>query len=365
MTDTKRDEAGSDTLLEDFGRPGSLAAGGPRGRVSPWVQVAIIAGSLVVALLIALVAGHVVPGALVGFALMVIGTAVVLGVVEGARQAKNRVFTIVVTHAFLLALVPLVTVTILVISEGSKRFDLEFWTSDMRGVLGPGGGALHAIAGTLVITGTAALISVPIGILCAIYLVEYGRGRLAKAITIFVDVMTGIPSIVAGLFAYAFFAIFFGPSIRFGFGGAVALSVLMIPVVVRSVEEMLKLVPNELREASYALGVPRWRTIIKVVLPTAGAGMAAGITIAIARVIGETAPLLIIAGSTKVLNTFLFNGRMMTLPVFTYESYMIPGVPPEPGVERAWAAALTLMIIVMGLNLIARLIARVLGNKTR
>ena len=234
----------------------------------------------------------------------------------------------------------------------------------MRGVLGEGGGVLHAMVGTLLITGAAAVISIPIGIMAAVYLVEYGRGALARAITLLVDVMTGIPSIVAGLFAFAFFAIFFGPSVRFGIGGAVALSVLMIPVVVRSVEEMLKLVPNELREASYALGVPQWRTIVKVVLPTAAAGIAAGVTLSIARVIGETAPLLIIAGATTTTNWNVFDGRMMALPVFTYNSYTIPGVPPEFGVERAWAAALTLFVLVMALNLIARLIARLFGNPT-
>ena len=140
--------------------------------------------------------------------------------------------------------------------------------------------------------------------------------------------MTGIPSIVAGLFAFALFALFFGPSVRMGFMGAVALSVLMIPVVVRSAEEMLKLVPNELREAAYALGVPKWRTIVKVVLPTAIAGIVTGVTLAIARVIGETAPLLIAVGITTAINFDPFDGRMATLPVFAYYSSRQPGVPP-------------------------------------
>ena len=342
--------------------------GGPvrtRGRVSRLAQGGIIAGSVVIGVLTGVAAGHAVPGVLAAVAAALLVTGVVAGMIEGSRRARDRLFTILVSCTFLIALVPLLTLTAQVIIEGSTRFDLEFLTTDMRGVLGPGGGALHGIVGTLVMTLAATLISVPIGIMCAIYLVEYGRGRLAKSITIFVDVMTGIPSIVAGLFAFALFALFFGPSIRFGLGGAVALSVLMIPVVVRSVEEMLKLVPNELREASYALGVSRWRTILKVVLPTAGGGIAAGVTIAVARVIGESAPLLIIAGSTKVINSNLFDGRMMSLPVFTYESYMIPGVPPSEGVNRAWAAALTLMIIVMGLNLIARMVARFLNRNSK
>ena len=186
--------------------------------------------------------------------------------------------------------------------------------------MGEGGGAYHAIVGTLIITGLAALISVPIGLMTAIYLVEYGTGKLKRAITFLVDVMTGIPSIVAGLFAYALFAVFFGPGVRLGIGGAVALSVLMIPVVVRSSEEILKLVPNELREASLALGVPRWRTIVKVVLPTAAAGLGTGVTLAIARVIGETAPLLVIVGITNGTNFNPFDGRMATLPVFATTS---------------------------------------------
>jgi phosphate transport system permease protein len=193
----------------------------------------------------------------------------------------------------------------------------------------------------------------------AIYLVEYGAGsRMARTITFLVDVMTGIPSIVAGLFAYAVFVLIFGEGVRLGIGGAVALSLLMVPVVVRSCEEMLKLVPAELREASYALGVPRWRTIVKVVLPTALPGIVTGITLAVARVIGETAPLLIIAGYTDSVNTDLFSERMTTLPVFIYYSYTQPGVPADFGQERAWGAALVLILLVMALNLLARLIGR-------
>jgi phosphate transport system permease protein len=206
--------------------------------------------------------------------------------------------------------------------------------------------------------------SIPVGLLTAVYLVEYGRGRLARAITFFVDVMTGIPSIVAGLFAFALFALFAGPGVRMGFMGSVALSVLMIPVVVRSTEEMLKIVPNELREAAYALGVPKWRTILKVVVPTSIAGIASGITLSIARVIGETAPLLIAVGITTGVNLNPFDSRMATLPVFSYYSYVAPGVPREPFIDRAWTAALVLIILVMVLNLAARLIARLFAPKT-
>ena len=284
--------------------------------------------------------------------------------VEGARQARDRLITSLVSTAFIIALLPLISLLFTVVSNGLARFDLAFFSNSMRNVVGEGGGALHAIVGTLLITGMATLISVPVGLLTSIYLVEYGRGPLARAITFFVDVMTGIPSIVAGLFAFALFSLIFDdPGIRFGFGGSVALSLLMIPVVVRSSEEMLKIVPNELREAAYALGVPKWLTILKVVIPTALAGIATGVTLAISRVIGETAPLLIISGFTASMNYDLFNDRMMSLPVFLYTQYANPGSDIGPYLERAWAGALTLILIVMLLNLIARLIAKFFSPK--
>ena len=279
------------------------------------------------------------------------------------RKITNTVMTVLVTLAFLIALLPLISLVVTALTNGAARFDPTFFNSSMRNVVGAGGGGLHAIMGTLLITGAATLISVPIGIMTAIYLVEYGRGRLARAITFLVDVMTGIPSIVAGLFAFALFAIFFGPGIRFGIGGSVALSVLMIPVVVRSTEEMLKLVPNELREASYALGVPKWLTVVKVVLPTSIGGIITGVMIAISRVIGETAPLLIIAGMTTSMNYDLFSGRMATLPVFVYTQYANQGTDAQAYIDRAWTGALVLILFVMVLNLLARLIAKILAPK--
>jgi phosphate transport system permease protein len=261
-------------------------------------------------------------------------------------------------------MVPLVSLMYSVVRNGIGVIDGEFLTYSMRNVIGPGGGIYHAIVGTLLVTLAATLISVPVGLLSAIYLVEYGaRSRVARTVTFLVDVMTGIPSIVAGLFAYALFVLFFGEGVRMGFGGSVALSLLMIPIVVRTCEEMLKLVPDELREASYALGVPKWRTITKVVLPTALPGVITGITLSIARVIGETAPLLIIAGSTDSSNTNLFAERMMTLPVFIYYSFTQPGVPPRYGEERAWGAALVLIAIVVVLNFAARGLGRLLAPK--
>jgi phosphate transport system permease protein len=286
-------------------------------------------------------------------------------VVENRRSAKDRLVTVLVWVAFGIALIPLVSLMWTVVSKGVPALSAEFFTYSMRNVVGEGGGIYHAIMGSLLVTLGAAVISIPIGLMAAIYLVEYGgNNRMARTITFLVDVMTGIPSIVAGLFAYALFVLFVGPGVRMGLGGSVALSLLMIPIVVRSCEEMLKLVPHELREASYALGVPKWRTILRVVLPTSAAGIITGVTLAIARVVGETAPLLIIAGSTDSTNFNLFAERMMTLPVFIYYSYTQPGVPPEFGQERAWGAALVLIAIVMTLNLIARVVGRYFAPKT-
>jgi len=295
---------------------------------------------------------------------------------DARRKLTDRVMTGVVGLAFLIALIPLVSLSWTVVGKGVERLTPYFLSVSMRGVFGgmDAGGIYHAILGTLLITGVAAVISVPIGLMTAIYLVEYGRGPLARSVTFFVDVMTGIPSIVAGLFAYALFAVFFGPGVRFGVVGSVALSVLMIPIVVRSCEEMLRLVPNELREAAYALGVPKWLAILKVVVRTALAGIVTGIMLAVARVIGETAPLLVTVGVIDSINTNVFEGRMMTLPVYVYRQYYqgLVSCPegatdciPTINIDRAWAAALTLILIVMLLNLIARLITRYFAPRAR
>ncbi|MFC4787357.1 phosphate ABC transporter permease PstA [Nocardioides sp. MAHUQ-72] len=284
--------------------------------------------------------------------------------VENRRAAVDRLMTALVWSSFGVAVLPLVWLVWTVVAEGASVIDGEFLTYSMRNIVGEGGGIYHALIGTLLVTAAAAVISVPVGIFAAIYLVEYGKGtRLGRWITFLVDVMTGIPSIVAGLFALALFVLLFGPETRMGFGGSVALSLLMIPIVVRATEEMLRLVPADLREASYALGVPKWRTITKVVLPTAMGGIITGVTLAVARVIGETAPLLVIAGKTDSVNANLFNERMTTLPVYIYYSFTQPGVAPAgsteaPGIARAWGAALVLIVIVMVLNLLARVVGK-------
>lgn len=340
-----------------------------RGRLSsttlpPWVSLATFGAGVVVALVLNFGTGlDVVQSVLIAWVLQ-FALPVVSGFVEGSRKAKDRLVTTLVYSAFGLALIPLASIIATVLSKGVPVLSGQFFTYSMRNVVGEGGGVYHAIIGTLLITLGATVISVPIGVFTAIYVVEYGAGnRISSVIRFLVDVMTGIPSIVAGLFAFALFAIFFGPGVRLGIGGSVALAVLMVPIVVRSTEEMLKLVPNELREASLALGVPKWRTIAKVVVPTALAGIVTGVTLAIARVIGETAPLLIIAGYTDSVNANLFDGRMASLPVFVYSSIRNPGFPAEPAIDRAWGAALVLLLIVMILNLIARLVSFLFSPK--
>ncbi|MBE9498512.1 phosphate ABC transporter permease PstA [Streptomyces sp. GKU 257-1] len=283
-------------------------------------------------------------------------TAVLTSTVEGTRQAKDRLATSIIWVCFLLAVVPLASLLWETLVRGAKVLDGYFLTHSMSGVitLEPGGGIYHALIGTLEQVGLATLIAAPLGLLTAVYLVEYGTGRLAKAITFFVDVMTGIPSIVAGLFILSFWIIIldFGYS---GFAGAMALAILMMPIVVRSTEEMLKLVPNELREASLALGVPKWKTIIKVVLPTAIGGITTGIMLAVARIAGESAPILLLVFGSAEINNNPFDGAQSSLPYFIYEQWALGN---EASYDRAWAAALVLIAFVMILNLVARGIAR-------
>jgi phosphate transport system permease protein len=341
------------------------------GKLPRYTPIAVFVASLVVmgGLLAAFGSFSIPLTVVLGTVLFVVVLLITARIVEGGRAAKDRFATALMYSAFGLALIPLISLLWQVVAAGSKRFDFDFLNTTMRGVFGgmDAGGAYHAIIGTVEITLFATIISVPIGMLTAIYLVEYGPSRLGRAITFFVDVMTGIPSIVAGLFAYSLFALIFGPGVRMGAAGSVSLAVLMIPVVVRASEEMLKLVPNELREAAYALGVPKYLTIIKVVLRTATAGLVTGVTLAIARVIGETAPLLITAGFANSANYNLFDERMMTLPVYVFRQYS-QGLAPNGIVtinyDRAWAAALTLIIIVMLLNLVARLVSRFFAPKT-
>ncbi len=337
------------------------------GTLPPWFLRAVVAGSALVALAVLLATGgFTIVLFFVITAVLALPTAYIWSrVAENRRQAMDRLVTLGIVLAFFVAVAPLFSVLFEVLKKGTARFDGSFFTESARGVIGAGGGAQHAIIGTLVITGVATLISVPIGIMAAVYLNEYGKGRLRQALTFFVDVMTGIPSIVAGLFAYALFAAFLGPGIRLGIIGSVALTVLMIPIVIRSAEEILKIVPDHLREAAYALGTPKWKVVTRIVLPTALAGLVTGVMLAIARVIGETAPLLVTTGVIDSVNTNPLSGRMQNLAVYAYSEYKDPGVDVQASYDKAWAAALTLIVLVMILSLLARFIYRRYGTDLR
>jgi phosphate transport system permease protein len=357
LTNENLDEAKLEVTALDDITAGSLAG---------WPMYAIFAGSVALGALSWLPFGAVnwARWVLVTLLVYLVATLIIARVVESPRQATDRFATAVVSSAFLVVMLPLVSVVWTVIERGSNRFDWAFYSETMKGVVGEGGGGYHAIYGTLMLTALTTLFAVPFGLFTAIFLVEYANdGKFSKAVTGLVDVMTGIPSIVAGLFAYALFVLIDGPGHRSGLAGAVALTLLMTPVVVRASEEMLRLVPNELREASLALGVPKWKTIVKVVLPTAIAGILTGIVLAIARVIGETAPLLVTVGITAGINKNPFEGRMATLPVFTYNSYAFPTLPREASIDRAWAAALTLVLIVVVLFSVARILSTILKPK--
>lgn len=299
------------------------------------------------------------------------------------RKRKDFLMHVLIFLSFIVAIIPLASLLLTTIIHGVKRFNIDFLTHNMTYVVGGNatgtggyGGILHAIIGTLEITLGAMVISIPIGLMCAVYLIEYANGRrIARIINLMVDVMSGIPSIVAGLFAFSMFAIILGPGTINGFEGSVALSILMIPTVVKSAQEMLKIVPNDLREASLALGVTKQRTITKVVLRTALPGIVSGCILAVARVIGETAPLLMASGFIASTNFNLFEGQMTTLPVYVYQEYSklsanCPANAPDSCVttipmERAWSAALALIVIVLLLNIIGRVVARVFSVKAK
>lgn len=281
---------------------------------------------------------------------------------SGSRAAKNTAATVLVWLAFLIALIPLVWILWLVISKGfHTMLSITWWQKDQSGVGVPGfdkniRGARHAIVGTLLTALATSVIAVPIAVMTAVYLVEYGRGRVAKLVSFMVDILSGVPSIVAALFIYAVWVSSFGLKL-IPLCTSLALVMLMVPVVTRSTEEMLKLVPNELREASYALGVPKWKTITRIVLPTSMSGIVTGALLGFSRVAGETAPLLILAAYTQFLNQNLFSGSMAALPTFINAN--VSNINSDPiSADRVWGAACTLMLIVFVINMIGRLFGR-------
>jgi len=327
------------------------------GRKLPrWTPAALVAGALAIAGVLAVLGPA---DSIEGFvlwtgSLFLIGQTVASFAVEGGRHARDRLVTSLIYTSFVITVIPLVSVLILTIKNGMARFDSSFFSSSLRNIAATnaGGGAYHALVGTIEQVLIATAFAVPVGIFVAIYLVEFGTGRFARTVSTFVDVMTGLPSIVAGLFILSFWILALGQGYS-GFAGALALAILMLPIVVRSTEEMLRLVPDALREASYALGVPRWKTIVRIVIPTALPGIVTGVMLGVARVAGETAPVLLVTFGTNSINTDPFSGPQSSLPLFVYQQ---AGLPNQVAIDRAWTGALTLILFVMLLNLAARLV---------
>lgn len=329
-----------------------------RRKLPWWSVIGIAVGVLLITWLLFTVTplsgwfGYVV----VALLLFLVAQTIVSTSVEGWRHAKNRLMTSLLIGSVVLAVLPLGGVLGYTVAKGLGRFDAVFFNHSMRAVAesDAGGGAYHAIIGTLEQVGLATLISVPFGVLVAVYLVEYSSGRLGRVVSFFVDVMTGLPSIVAGLFILALWVLLLQQG-NSGFAGSLALTILMLPTVVRSCEEMLKLVPVSLREASYALGVAKWITVVRIVLPTALPGIVTGVMLAVSRVMGETAPVLLTVFGNSAINTNPFDGPQASLPLFVYNEV---NQSFDTAVNRAWTGALTLIVIVLLLNLIARAVAR-------
>lgn len=280
------------------------------------------------------------------------------------RRVVNSSASVIFTAAFVLALVPLVWVLWTVVGNGIGAVTSStWWGQSQSGVLPKeeAGGAYHAIMGSVMMTAVAAVVSIPLGLFAGVYLVEYGTGKIARFATFAVDILAGVPSIVAGLFIFSLWISILGFP-RSAFAVSLALILLMLPVVIRNTEEMLKLVPDELREASYALGIPKWKTILRIVLPTALSGIINGILLGIARVIGETAPMLILLGYAAGINNNPFEGNMGALPLMIKQELLNPSAAGE---ARMWGAALTLILIVGVLIAAASILSRLVAPKTK
>ncbi|WP_285733988.1 phosphate ABC transporter permease PstA [Nocardiopsis sp. ATB16-24] len=269
----------------------------------------------------------------------------------GLRRFKDRAATVVLTTAMVLAMIPLVLIIFEVTRRGIGVIDLDFFTQTEPPPRREGGGYAAGFFGTLYIMALAVLMSIPFGIATAVYVVEYGPNRLTSAIRFFTDVMTGIPSIFVGLFVYGLLVVGWG-GMGFGtFVGAVAIAVMMLPIVTRSAEEMLRLVPDEIRNASYGLGARRWQTIMFTVLPAAAPGLTTGSMLAVARGVGETAPLLLTAFGSGLLVTAFQGQPQGSVPTQLYRGAMQPF---EAGIDRAWGAALCLFVLVLLFTVVAR-----------
>jgi phosphate transport system permease protein len=282
--------------------------------------------------------------------------AVAAATLVGVRPARRRLWrdrsmTFLIVASIVLTLVPVVWILVQIVIKGGSAMSWTFLSqSTPFSMSKPGGGFLNGLVGTAIMVAMASLVSIPLGVLAAVYLVEYGkRNWLAKLIRFFSDVMTGVPSIFVGVFVYTALVI------KFKYGaimGAASLALIMMPIIVRSSEEMLKLVPLELKDASYALGAPKWQTIARVVLPTAAPGITTGVMLAVARAAGETAPLLMTALGSLHLITKLAGSPISSLTLLIYQQ---AGEPFDAAQARAWAGALELLAIVLIFTVLARL----------
>ena len=280
------------------------------------------------------------------------------------RRIKNNVAALLFVTSFVIALVPLVWLLWVVVQRGWYAITQPgWWSHSLRGVLPEqfSGGIYHALYGTLAQAAVAAILAVPLGFMTAVYLAEYRSSRLARVTSFMVDVLAGLPSIVAALFIFSLWIATLGFQ-QSAFAVSLALVLLMLPIVVRSTEEMLKLVPDDLREASYALGIPKWKTIMRIVVPVAMPGIISGVLLAIARVMGETAPVLVLVGYSRAINFDIFNGNMASLPLLIYTEL---NNPEHAGFLRVWGAALTLIIVVAVVYLVAAAANRVIAIRRR
>jgi phosphate transport system permease protein len=280
------------------------------------------------------------------------------------RRIKDKVARLFFLISFVIALVPLVWLLWVVVQRGWYAITQPgWWSHSLRGVLPEqfSGGVYHALYGTLTQAGVATVLAVPLGFMTAVYLAEYRSSRLARFTTFMVDVLAGLPSIVAALFIFSLWIATMGFQ-QSAFAVSLSLVLLMLPVVVRSAEEMLKLVPDDLREASYALGIPKWKTIMRIVVPIAMPGIISGVLLALARVMGETAPVLVLVGYSRSINFDIFNGNMASLPLLIYSEL---NNPEHAGFLRVWGAALTLIIVVAAIYLVAAAANRVIKIRRR
>ncbi len=274
---------------------------------------------------------------------------------HSGRTFRNGLATVLMAFSVVVVMVPLGFVLFTVIQKGASVLSWSMLTEPIPPGQQAGPGIGPAVVGTIVITGMAALMAIPFGVFGAVYLHEYGKtGRLASVLRFLADVMTGVPSIVMGLFIYTIWVVRFGVDGVTGFAGALALACLMLPIIIRSTEEMLRLVPDDMREASYALGSSKARTVLTVVLPAASPGILSGVLLAIARAAGETAPLLFTIGAATTSNWNPFKGPNTALSAQIFTNAQQPFVGAQ---QRAWVAALTLIAMAFGLLVLSRVVA--------